>query len=132
MLRIRAGSPQPIYMQIVDGLSQAISRGEFKPGDGLPSIRELAAELVVNPNTVARAFNELVRLGVVVAQPGRGYLVIVRELVFTDAECQRRLAAPAQVLAAAAQRLGAPFTAARTALETAWQHEPINPDGPLP
>lgn len=120
MIRVQPGSSQPIYLQIVDALSRAIANGELKPGDGLPSIRELAAELVVNPNTVVRAFGELARLGLVVAQPGRGYAVIARRQVFTPEEYQRQLLVPAQALVATAVRLGATLAVAKTAVESAW------------
>jgi len=122
MLRIRAGSPQPIYQQIVDGLTRSIATGELKPGDNLPSIRELAAELVVNPNTVVRAFSELERLGMVVAQPGRGFVVIARQRMFTSSEHQRQLALPAQSLVTAALRLGATLDDVQTAVENAWKN----------
>lgn len=68
-------SPVPIFRQIVDGLRAAISRGALESGGLLPSVRALAEELGVNPNTVHRAFGELEREGLVTAERGRGMVI---------------------------------------------------------
>ena len=68
----------PVYRQIVEQLCRAIERGVYKPGEALPSQRVLAAEARVNPNTVQRAFDELVRDGVVESKRGLGVFVIGR------------------------------------------------------
>ena len=52
------GSSEPLFLQIVNRVKQAVATGALKPGDRLPSVRELARELVINPNTIARAFRE--------------------------------------------------------------------------
>jgi GntR family transcriptional regulator len=57
-------SSVPVYKQIADQLSRAIEAGVYRPGESLPSQRVLAAEIRVNPNTVQRAFEELLRDGV--------------------------------------------------------------------
>lgn len=62
----------PIYEQIVAQVVFAVAAGDLAPGDMLPSVRDLAAELVVNPNTVARAVQELERLGVLASKRGLG------------------------------------------------------------
>ena len=49
---------KPIYLQIIDEIKRAIARGEILPGDRIPSIREMAEQIKVNPNTVQRAYNE--------------------------------------------------------------------------
>jgi GntR family transcriptional regulator len=74
-LHIDTSSRLPIYQQLVQQIREAVARGELKPDAALPSVRQLASDLVVNPNTVARAYTELERAGVVVSQPGRGYFV---------------------------------------------------------
>lgn len=78
MLRIDAGSHMPIYQQIVDGLRSAIAAGTFGPGEMLPSQRELAIQVKVNPNTVQRAFEILEREGLIHALRGRGMFVTNR------------------------------------------------------
>lgn len=71
-LRIQPDSPVPIYEQIVAQITFAIASGALEPGAMIPSVRDLAGRLLVHPNTVARAFQELERRGVVAARRGRG------------------------------------------------------------
>jgi len=72
LLRIHPDSPVPIYEQIVAQLTFSIASGGLETGSLIPSVRDLASRLVVHPNTVARAFQELERQGIVVARRGRG------------------------------------------------------------
>jgi GntR family transcriptional regulator len=62
----------PIYAQIVQQVKFGIALGRLKPGDPLPSIRELAADLLINPNTVARAYRELEGSDLLHTQKGKG------------------------------------------------------------
>ena len=78
--------PRSIYLQIADQIRDRILQGEWEPGERIPSIRELAIELGVNPNTVTRSYQELLTWGVVVNQRGRGYFV-------TDQAAERALTA---------------------------------------
>jgi GntR family transcriptional regulator len=66
---------RPLYLQIMDEVRRAIVVGTLKAEDPLPSVRELAAELVVNPRTVSQAYQELEREGVVYVQRGQGTFV---------------------------------------------------------
>jgi len=66
---------RPLYVQIMDGIRRALVRGALRPEDPLPSVRELAAELVVNPRTVLQAYQELERQGVVYVRRGQGTFV---------------------------------------------------------
>lgn len=68
-------SSQPIYLQIVEQVRQMIARGELKPGDQLPTVRQLAADIRVNFNTVARAYRLLDEAGLISTQLGRGTYV---------------------------------------------------------
>jgi GntR family transcriptional regulator len=72
ILTIEPDSPVPIFEQIVTGITFAVASGALEPHTMIPSVRELALRLVVNPNTVARAFQELERDGVVQSVRGRG------------------------------------------------------------
>lgn len=79
MLTVRLGSGTPLVEQIVRGLRDAVARGELSPGDELPSVRQLAADLGVNLNTVARAYRELEAQGLVRTARGRGTRVMAAE-----------------------------------------------------
>ena len=72
---LRPDSGKPIYSQLVDQIQYAIATGLLEPGDRLPTVRELATELVVNANTVARAYRELEQAGTIETSPGRGSFV---------------------------------------------------------
>lgn len=75
MLQLDLRSPVPIYDQIKAGLRGLVARGILRPGDAAPSIRSLAAQLKVNPNTVARAFRELTLEGFLESRRGDGSLI---------------------------------------------------------
>ncbi len=74
-LQIDTGSGKPIYRQLVDQIREAAARGKVEPGERLPSVRTLSRQLVVNPNTIARAYTELEREGVIHTRPGTGAFV---------------------------------------------------------
>ncbi|MCH7797260.1 MAG: GntR family transcriptional regulator [Planctomycetes bacterium] len=90
--RISTGSTTPIYRQLIDQIRLVVLRGRLTPGDRLPSVRSLAQRLVINPNTVARAYGELARDGVIESQQGKGYFVATKRQVYTRAHRRRRLA----------------------------------------
>ena len=66
---------RPIYMQIMDGLRQQIGSGVLQQGDRLPSVRELAVALSINPNTIQRAYRQLEMEGWIATVPGKGCFV---------------------------------------------------------
>lgn len=66
---------RPIYMQIVDKIIQQIIRGELMPGNKLPSVREMAVQTGVNPNTIQRTYSELERMEIVETRRGQGTFV---------------------------------------------------------
>lgn len=74
-LSLNPDSPVPLYAQIVDQIRQAIIQGALKPGQALPTVRHLAVELRINLHTVAHAYAELAREGLVAVQRGRGTFV---------------------------------------------------------
>jgi GntR family transcriptional regulator len=77
-LRITPGSPAPIYQQIVSQVRHAIVTDAVARGELLPSVRALAEQLLINPNTVAKAYAELSRDGLLETLPGRGLAVAAR------------------------------------------------------
>lgn len=72
-------SRSPIYKQLMDQVREGVAQGRLAPGERLPSVRQLSSELVVNPNTVARAYTELERDGVVVTRQGVGAFIAERQ-----------------------------------------------------
>jgi len=74
-LQIDNQSGVPFYRQIVEQIKFAVSRGQLGPGDRLPTVRQLAVDLAVNPNTVIRAYRELEFEGVLETQQGSGTFV---------------------------------------------------------
>ncbi len=77
-MRINPAGHVPIYLQIADGIRAAVAAGVYRPGDVLPSLRAMATEVHVNPNTVQRAYDELEREGLIYSQRGRGLFVAER------------------------------------------------------
>ena len=65
----------PIYVQIVEQVRHALEVGGLRPGERLPTVRQLASELTVAPNTIVKAYNELQRMGLVESRPGVGTVV---------------------------------------------------------
>ncbi len=84
-IQITPGSDEPIYAQIVGQISEAIAKGELAVSDKLPAVRKLAAELVINPNTVARAYTILEQAGLVTTRTGSGTFVSDPKLRTKDA-----------------------------------------------
>lgn len=93
MLTVRLDSPVPLADQIVAGVRDAIARGEVGAGDELPPVRQLAGDLGINLNTVARAYRELEAQGLVRTARGRGTRVTASREVRreTDAEQSERV-----------------------------------------
>ena len=75
---INTADARPIYVQIMDEVRRALVLGSLRPEDPLPSVRQLAADLRLNPNTVAQAYRELERDGVVYVRRGQGTFVSER------------------------------------------------------
>ncbi len=67
-----------LYEQLVDNIKNLILIGELKADDKLPSVRSLARELGINPNTIQKAYSELERCGTIITLPGRGSIVVAR------------------------------------------------------
>jgi GntR family transcriptional regulator len=89
---VDAASRLPIYQQLVLQVREGIARGDLQPEERLASVRQLSSELTVNPNTVARAYTELEREGLLVSRPGLGIFVARQKTELTKAARDRRLA----------------------------------------
>jgi GntR family transcriptional regulator len=90
-ISIAPGSSVPVYRQIVDQVCTAVVSGELKEDEALPPMRVLADELMVNTNTVVRAYGELVREGIVESRGTRGMFVLPRRQLYKQAERRRRI-----------------------------------------
>jgi len=75
VLKLDLRSGVPVYRQIIDQVLGGISAGSLKPGDQLPTVRQLAVDLAINPNTVVRAYRELEIRGVLATQQGTGTFI---------------------------------------------------------
>jgi GntR family transcriptional regulator len=76
LISVDANDPRPLYVQIVDDVRRALVLGNLAVDDALPSVRQLAGELRINPNTVSQAYRELEREGVVEVRRGQGTFVV--------------------------------------------------------
>ena len=105
-MQIASGSETPIYQQLIEQISETIAKGELRTGDKLPAVRALAAELVINPNTVARAYTMLEQSGLVTTKTGSGTFVSDPALRHADAAEINILAQRMDTLIARAVNLG--------------------------
>lgn len=90
-IRIDLKSGVPFYRQIIDQVKSAIATGRLEPGDRLPTVRQLAVDLSVNPNTVSRAYTELELTGLVETQLGSGTFVGQKKVEQDEVERRRIL-----------------------------------------
>ena len=88
-LDLRSGVP--VYRQIIDQVTGGIAAGALAPGDQLPTVRQLAVDLSINPNTVIRAYRELEIRGVLETEQGTGTFISNQKMRLDEAERQRSL-----------------------------------------
>src|SRR5271170_5267215 len=88
-LDLRSGVP--VYRQIIDQVLGGISAGTLRPGDQLPTVRQLAVDLAINPNTVVRAYRELEIREVLATQQGTGTFLTDKKPPIDELERQRRI-----------------------------------------
>ena len=75
LIQISYRDPRPIYEQVKDGFRMLILTGAMRPDERMPSVRELATQLAINPNTIQRAYRELEQEGFICSVPGKGSFV---------------------------------------------------------
>lgn len=75
-LHVDTHSGIPMYVQLIEQIKHALAVGTLSPGDSLPTVRELAGELSIAPNTIVKAYNELQHMGLIESRPGRGTVVV--------------------------------------------------------
>ena len=90
-LRLDGASGVPVYRQLIDQVLVAIASGTLQPGDQLPTVRQLAVDLSINPNTVMRAYKELEIRGILTTQQGTGTFITRQEVWVDEAQREKRL-----------------------------------------
>jgi GntR family transcriptional regulator len=122
IIRVDTDSTVPIFEQIISEVKAAVAREAAVPGEMIPSVRQMAAQVLVNPNTVARAYRELEREGIVYTRKGLGVFISdgAAKLSRHDRrdEVERRFAE----LVAEARRAGLSDTELQDALRRAMNH----------
>ena len=89
--RLDLRSGVPVYRQIIDQVLGGIASGTLKPGDQLPTVRQVAVDLAINPNTVMRAYRELEIRGILATQQGTGTFITDRKVKHDEVERRRRI-----------------------------------------
>lgn len=102
--RLDLHSGVPVYRQIIDQVRGAIASGALEAGDQLPTVRQLAVDLAINPNTVVRAYRELELGGLLETHQGTGTFISAQKLKRANAERERQLA---QIVTDTVARAGA-------------------------
>ena len=102
--RLDLRSGVPVYRQLIDQVLGGTASGVLKPGDQLPTVRQVAVDLEINPNTVARAYREMEIRGVLDTQQGTGTFVSNQKVEQDEVERERRLA---QIVSEFVARAGA-------------------------
>jgi GntR family transcriptional regulator len=105
-VHIAPNSGVPIYLQIINQMKYLVASGRLAPGDELPPIRTLAEQLLVNPNTVARAYRELETAGIVTSRVGAGTYLTDQVSPLARRERLRILTEDVDALLAQASQLG--------------------------
>src|SRR6266850_5222984 len=100
--RLDAATGVPVYRQLIDQLLSAIASGKLTAGDQLPTVRQVAVDLAINPNTVMRAYRELEIRGILSTQQGSGTFITDQKVKAGDAQRRRRLSQMAGELVARA------------------------------
>lgn len=119
MLDIQRTRGHPVYLQIVDQIERRVAASTLSPGDPLPSVRALAQQLGLNPNTVVRAYRELEARGLVESRHGQGTFIAAGG----GRPAARLLSGHAGEFVRAARELGASLPEAVEAIELAWDQE---------
>ena len=109
-LQIDPASGVPVYRQMMDQIRYYAASGVLQPGDQLPSIRDLAQKLSVNPTTVVKAYTELQHSEVIEMRHGKGVFVAERSVRMTDREREKALRRLARQLAVEGAQMKAPAT----------------------
>ena len=120
-MEIDPDSGTPIYLQIIDELKTAVLSGRYRDGDRVLPVRELAVQLRVNPNTVAKAYRLMQDEGLLVSRPGGGTFIAVPEAFSLRLEREEAIAAQLGRLVAKAKAFDIGPERLRELLDDAWK-----------
>lgn len=120
-IQISTGGAAPLYRQIVERVRQLRASGRLEPGAELPSVRGLAEQLIINPSTVMRAYQQLLADGVIESRPGRGYFLSETRRVLSESERKRRLSIAVSHLVQEATFLGFTSSEVESAVRRAME-----------
>ena len=120
-LHIDPHSGLPVYRQMIDQIKYYIASGALNPGDQLPSVRELAQRLSVNPTTVVKAYTELQHEEVIDIRHGKGAFVAERAAHVSEFEKEKVVRRVARQLAVESQQIGADFDFVQDVLAEEWK-----------
>jgi GntR family transcriptional regulator len=120
-IRIEPSSSSPIYRQIMDQIKYQVAAGMLKPGDKVPSVRQLAGQLAVNQNTILKVYNELCREHVLEVDRGNGTVVAQGNLTIPMNERKKAVAALLREAAVQAIHLEIPPEQTHALLEREYQ-----------
>ena len=118
--QLNVHSGVPVYRQLMDQIGHYVAAGALAPGDQLPSIRELAKALAVNPTTIVKAYGELEHAGMIEMRHGRGAFVAASTPAWEPERRRDRLQGLASQLAVEARQMGAPDGEAIAAVRHAF------------
>ena len=119
-LHIDPHSGLPVYRQMIDQIKYYIASGTLKAGDQLPSVREFAQRLSINPTTVVKAYTELQHEEVIDIRHGKGAFVAERASHVSDFEKDKVVRRVARQLAVESQQIGASFEFVQEVLAAEW------------
>ena len=119
-IRVDPTLPTPIWSQIEEAVRYLVASGALRPGDALPSVRDLAREQRINPNTVAKAYQRLVEAGILETRRGEGTFVAEHPPAMPAGEKARLLREGATRFSSLAVNLGATQAEAVATVQAAW------------
>ncbi|OGV74357.1 MAG: hypothetical protein A3K19_27340 [Lentisphaerae bacterium RIFOXYB12_FULL_65_16] len=128
LISIDINASVPVFEQIVQGVKSAIARGACRPGEPIPSVRGMAADILVNPNTVAKAYRELERDGVIYTSKGRGLFVAADAEERCRTDCSLGTDAELKRVVVEARRAGIPDPEIHRAFRTAMAADAETPE----
>ncbi len=99
-------SSTPIYLQLVQGVKESVARRVLQAGDRMPTVRELASELMINPNTIAKAYQRLEQEGIIETMRSRGSFVATGSVRMDTEQNRKKLAELMQAMLVEAFHLG--------------------------
>ena len=120
-LQLDHQSGEPIYRQIVEQVKFKVASAQLKAGEKLPSIREMAADLKINPRTVVKAYEELQAAGLVVRRQGQGVFITESQAALPASVRHKAIADLASRLLSEASRMGASGEEVQAILKEVWE-----------